>query len=63
MKSIKLNEEETKTLLECNIVVIKRNGFEIVIEKNPNAENGFEIYVMSPYNKVELSKKFFRRLG
>ena len=63
MKSIKLNEEETKTLLECNIVVIRRNGFEIVIEKNPNAENGFEIYVMNPDNKVELSKKFFRRLG
>lgn len=63
MKSIKLNEQETKTLLECNIVVIERNGFEIVIEKNPNAENGFEIYVMNPYNKVELSKKFFKRLG
>lgn len=63
MKSLKLNEQETKTLLECNIVVIRRNGFEIVIEKSPNAENGFEIYVMSPYNKVELSKKFFRRLG
>lgn len=63
MKSIKLSEKDTKTLLERNNITIQRNGFEIVIEKNPNAENGFEIYVMNPYNKVELSKKFFRRLG
>ena len=62
MKSIKLSEKDTKTLLECNNITIQRNGFEIVIEKNPNAENGFEIYVMNPYNKVELSKKFFKRL-
>lgn len=63
MKSIKLNEKETQTLIECNIVVIKRNGFEIVIEKNPSSENGFEIYVMNPYDKVKMSKKFFKRLG
>ena len=63
MKSLKLNEKETKTLLEYNNIVIERNGFEIIIEKNPNAENGYEIYVMNPYYKVELSKKFFKRLG
>ena len=63
MKSIKLNEKDTKTLLECNNITIQRNGFEIVIEKNPSSENGFEIYVMNPYDKVKMSKKFFKRLG
>lgn len=52
---LKLTKNETKELLENGSAEIERNGFDIFIEKR-KYEPGYDIYLISPYEEIELAK-------
>ena len=57
MKKIVLSQEESCELLETGSVEITRNGFDMIIEKNDDDENGYSVYVTNPSCKIVFSRR------
>lgn len=56
---LRLTYEETEKLLKNGAVEINRNGFDILIEKQPEwrqNEIGYDITIVNPFDTMSLSK-------
>lgn len=55
MRKLALNKQETLELLRNGVILIERNGFEILVEIK---DDDYIIMVVNPYDKVLLAKEF-----
>lgn len=58
MKKLLLSKEETRQLNKNGAVEISRNGFDILVEKNAEWEDGeYTITIINPYDEIKLAKE------
>ena len=59
MRKLVLNKSETKQLLRDGVLLIKRNGFEVLIGLNIE-DDDYKIKIINPYDEVVLQKELWK---